>query len=194
MSVSIGPILLQGFELPEQITFGGVQQQAVHLLPGGARVIDVLGPQPADIVWTGRMIGPDALDRAAALDQLRQGGGIVPLIIGALSYDVIVSAFEADYRRQSWIGEYRITCAVLPPMQDEAPDSGQMVQSDLDSVQALYPDLPPIGANTASIADITNLIATRTDASGNFATASRSLAMASVATAYLSRAAFLVGS
>ena len=45
--VILGPIALQGFEVPESITIGGAQRLAIHRLPGGARVIDALGPDDA---------------------------------------------------------------------------------------------------------------------------------------------------
>jgi hypothetical protein len=38
----IGPVLLEAFELPARVAWGGRQRLAVHRLPGGRRVIDAL--------------------------------------------------------------------------------------------------------------------------------------------------------
>jgi hypothetical protein len=49
----LGPVAFSDFEDPERIRFGGAQRLAVHKLPGGARVIDALGPDDTEIGWSG---------------------------------------------------------------------------------------------------------------------------------------------
>jgi len=112
----IGPVLLQDFELPERVLWGGRQRLAVHRLPGGRRVVDAMGRDDADIVWSGVFSGADAVLRARELDLMRATGGVWPLTWGSFFYSVVVARFDADYSRENWI-PYRIACTVL---RDEA--------------------------------------------------------------------------
>ena len=111
-SLTLGPVAFAGFELPSSITVGGRQRLAVHRLPGGLRVIDALGPDPADINFSGIFTGPDAADRARLLDVLRVAGEALPLAWDAFIYTVVVESFEADYRSPWWV-PYRLSCTVL---------------------------------------------------------------------------------
>ena len=108
----LGPILFQDFELPERVRFGGRQQLAVHRLPGGVRVVDLLGRDDADIVRSGVFSGSDAALRAGALDLMRAEGTAWPLTWDWFFYTVVIARFDADYTRSNWI-PYRITCAVV---------------------------------------------------------------------------------
>ena len=108
----LGPVTFQGFELPARIGFGGAQMLAIHRLPGGARVIDAMGPDDAPIMWSGAFAGPDAADRARILDVLREQGLPLPLAWAGFAYLVVIAAFEAQYERPNWV-PYRIACTVL---------------------------------------------------------------------------------
>ncbi len=108
----LGPVTFQSFELPPRIGFGGEQRLAVHRLPGGARVIDAMGPDDAPIAWAGAFSGPDAADRARLLDLLRAEGLPLPLAWDAFAYLVVIAAFEASYERPNWV-PYRLACVVL---------------------------------------------------------------------------------
>lgn len=112
----LGPILFQDFELPASITWGGAQSLTIHRLPGGARVIDAMGRDDADITWSGIFSGPNAAVRARELDLMRGDGSLWPLTWDSFFYSVVIARFEADHRRGNWV-PYRITCTVL---QDEA--------------------------------------------------------------------------
>lgn len=138
--VMLGPVVLQAYEVPERVTFGGRQQMAVHRLPGGGRVIDAMGPDEQNLVWQGMMLGPDAADRARMLDQLRQSGAVVPLLFGDMAYAVIVADFEADYRGTAWIGRYRIACMVLPGAMPPLASLAANLESDLNAASELDPD------------------------------------------------------
>lgn len=108
----LGPILFQNFEMPERVRWGGRQQLSVHRLPGGVRVIDSLGRDDADIVWTGTFSGADAAVRARTLDLMRAKGGAWPLTWDWFFFTVVIARFDADYTRPNWI-PYRITCSVV---------------------------------------------------------------------------------
>jgi hypothetical protein len=63
--ITLGGIVFEAFEVPEQIEFGGRQRMAIHDLPGGGRVIDVLGPTDSDLVFSGIFSGSGAGTRKA---------------------------------------------------------------------------------------------------------------------------------
>ena len=146
-SLTLGPVAFAGFELPSSITIGGRQRLAIHRLPGGLRIIDALGPDPADIAFSGIFTGPDAADRARLLDTLRIAGSTLPLAWDAFAYTVVVETFEADYRSPWWI-PYRLSCSVL---RDEV---AAVVGTALDLAPTLTSDLLAAGtlATTASVA------------------------------------------
>ncbi len=73
-AVSLGPITFTGFEVPSRINFGGSQRLVVHRFPGGARVIDSLGDDPARPEWKGSFTGPLAAARARAGQRAAAGG------------------------------------------------------------------------------------------------------------------------
>jgi hypothetical protein len=108
----LGPVRFEKFELPPRIFFGGAQRMAVHALPGGVRVIDALGRDDADIVWSGAFSGSDAAERARLLDLLRAEGGVWPLAWDAFAYEVVIAAFEAEYQHANWV-PYRVVCKVV---------------------------------------------------------------------------------
>jgi hypothetical protein len=138
--VVLGGILLRGFEVPEQISFGGAQRLAVHRLPGGSRVIDAMGSDDREITWSGMMIGPEAADRARALDGLREAGQAVSLVFGDMAYNVVVASFEAAYRRSNWIGAYRIGCMVIPGVADQPISVSEALAGAIGSVVTIDPD------------------------------------------------------
>jgi hypothetical protein len=115
--------------------------------PGGLRIIDALGPDPADINFSGIFTGPDAADRARLLDVLRVAGETLPLAWDAFIYTVIVESFEADYRSPWWV-PYRLSCTVL---RDEA---ASLTTAAIELAPTLSADLLSAGsfAATASAA------------------------------------------
>ena len=144
----LGPVAFQSFELPPRIGFGGAQRLAIHRLPGGARVIDAMGPDDAPIAWAGTFSGSDAADRARALDLLRSEGAVLPLAWDAFAYLVVIAGFEASYERTNWV-PYRIACAVLADQTQPAPPLtpplAAVIAADLGAAVA-------IGTTTAAAA------------------------------------------
>ena len=110
-TVQLGSVKLEAFEVPASIAFGGKQKLAVHELPGGGRVIDVLGGADADIGFAGIISGSGAESRAQLLNALRVAGTPLPLSWGEQYYLVIISDAEFDYRKPWWI-PYRLRCVV----------------------------------------------------------------------------------
>jgi hypothetical protein len=137
-SLTLGPVAFAGFEIPSSITLGGKQRLAIHKLPGGIRIIDAMGPDPADLAWAGIFTGPDAADRARILDTLRVAGLQLLLTWDAFLYTVIIESFEADYRSPWWI-PYRLSCTVV---RDEA---AALVTGVLSLAPSIASDLASAG-------------------------------------------------
>lgn len=99
-------------EVPEGIKFGGAQSLAVQKYVGGARTVDAMGRDDADLTWTGWHLGATALDRARYLDQLRVAGKQLVLSWSAFSYLVVIKSYDADFTRFYKL-PYTITCTVV---------------------------------------------------------------------------------
>lgn len=112
MALVLGGFVFTDYAIPEKVPLGGEHHFVTHRLIGGARVIDAMGPDDADISWTGRFQGPNAVQKAMALDQLRKSGAQVPLIVDSQFYTVGVHKFTWDYERFYQI-IYSITCLVV---------------------------------------------------------------------------------
>jgi hypothetical protein len=107
----LGGITFQGFEIPERIKLGGKHHINKHVLIGGQRVLDRMGPDPDDIRWSGRFRGNNALSRALSVDALRQSGAQVALTCHGLHYQVVVASFDFNPEKRYEI-PYDISCMV----------------------------------------------------------------------------------
>jgi hypothetical protein len=121
----LGPVLFEGFELPDNIVFGGAQRMALHRLPGGARVVDAMGRDDAAIVWSGTFSGSNATLRARLIDELRAEGLPLPLLWESFAYLVMIQGFIANYEFTNWV-PYQIACTVVA---DEAAVFAQATAS-----------------------------------------------------------------
>lgn len=181
----LGPILFQGFELPESIIWGGAQSLTVHRLPGGARIIDAMGRDDADITWSGIFSGPDATLRARALDLMRADGSVWPLTWDSFFYSAIIARLDIDHCRPNWL-PYRISCTIL---RDEAasllllPISlAANVAQDLAQATALAPAASQPGsavsADLGTASDLAGRSAQQSTANAYFARAARNASLA----------------
>jgi len=142
MSIFIGSTELSDFEIPSVIQYGGTQRLITHYLGSGRRVIDVLGPEEADIRFSGIISGLDARTKMRSLDDLRRRGAITTLRWSGFDIPVILRQFLTDYRTDSWI-QYSLTCAVV----DTEPSAEtfksivdrRTIEDRLDEVQRLMP-------------------------------------------------------
>jgi hypothetical protein len=110
--IQIGPICLQGFEIPSSVRFGGRYRLAVHKLSGGRRIVQRLGPDDGEVAFQGTFSGGDAEARVRAFDNLRMSGEIVWLNWESFRRQVVVKAFVADYHSPWWI-PYKVSCVVV---------------------------------------------------------------------------------
>jgi hypothetical protein len=171
--LQLGPVTLQGFEVPGRVVFGGAQSLAVHKLPGGVRVIDAMGRDDADIAWSGVISGADASARAAMLDAMRAAGDVLPLNWDQFFYSVVIARLQLDYTSPWWI-EYRITCKVLL---DEAQADAALVVSAAGEIAA---DLASAGAYVDVTAAVAATSATGALTSGTAAAAGAAASLSAV--------------
>jgi hypothetical protein len=172
----LGSILFQDFELPERVRWGGRQRLMVHRLPGGVRVVDALGRDDGDIVWSGVFSGSDAAARARALDLMRAEGGSWPLTWDWFFYTVVIARFDADYARSNWL-PYRITCKVV---RDETAAAVETAVSVATSVLGDLASAQGLGSGVAFGAAISSLGSAQATQPGSSAYAGASAAVAGV--------------
>lgn len=151
-TLTLGPVAFQGFEIPSEIAFGGEQALSVKKMVGGARVVDALGQDDADIAWEGRFQGPDAMDRALAIDEMRKGGQAQALTVAGLSYAVVVRKFAFRVQRLYQV-LYEIALAVaqdntLAPAAASAT-LDDVVGSFMSSAAGLTPGITNAAATSA---------------------------------------------
>lgn len=111
-TLTLGGITFDGFSTPAEMMGGGRQTMVVHKLPGGARVIDTLGPDEANVTWKGFFFGNDAYSTALALDAMRAAGQVVPLTWGGQFRSVIIESFIYRVRRLPVWVDYDISLMV----------------------------------------------------------------------------------
>lgn len=111
-TLTLGGVFFDGFSTPPNMPFGGRQTMVVHKLPGGSRVIDTLGPDEANIAWSGFFFGNNAYSTALTLDGMRASGLVYPLSFGGQFRSVIIESFIPIIRRiPVWV-DYSISLIV----------------------------------------------------------------------------------
>jgi hypothetical protein len=152
--LTLGGIVFDDFSTPEEMMGGGNQAMVVHKLPGGGRVIDTLGPDDANVTWSGFFFGTNAYATALALDGLRAAGKVIPLTWGGQFRSVIIDNFVYRVRRMpSWV-KYAVSCTVVQnPALGNLGGGGTgvlsaggdaLVTSDLSAAQALASGIAPL--------------------------------------------------
>lgn len=117
--VRLGDIVFDGMEVPQRIPFGGEQSITAHDLVGGTRIVDAMGAVHADLSWSGIFQGPNALERAVKLDEMRIAGKAISLTWSELRYTVVIREFVADFERKFRM-PYRIACMVVENQNTQA--------------------------------------------------------------------------
>ena len=110
--VTVGGIQLTIWQTPSEMPMPSTQMLNKHLMVGGQRQIDAMGPDPLALSWKGLSRGLYAGTNMARLKALCISGQTVPLTWNAFFYSVIVASFTAVYKRPNeW--EYDICCEVV---------------------------------------------------------------------------------
>lgn len=118
-------------QVPEHISYGGVQNHAVHEMLGGGRVIDVMGQQPHDLEWSGWFVGAEAFTRATFLDQLRKAGRPLTCQWHTLTFTVIIASLTLNFERYYHI-PYTISLKVADDQQKRVDAVGFSTFASVD--------------------------------------------------------------
>ncbi len=159
--VILGPLRLVGLEVPESFTRDGTMQPVVHRLIGGGRVVQLMGGDPRTRKLRGILTGPGAVDRALALEALRDSGVAVALAIGAWVEQVVVTALSLDYASQGSVIRYELQAEALPASPDAfAPTLGGVVGGALSDLGAAIAAAAAPGSGLAtSVAALSTSVA-----------------------------------
>ncbi len=138
----LGPYVFTDFAPPEKMPGGGKHKMHVHKLPGGSRVIDMLGPDDNDVSWHGVIWAQDAYEQALRLDGMRAAGLPMPLMWGGQFLLVVIAEFRFEVRKMPQCVNYHITCVVATnPMHGiigaVAAGVGALIGSDLAAAARL---------------------------------------------------------
>jgi hypothetical protein len=185
--VTLGGMTLESFEIPATISFGGSQRMAVHDMPGGGRVIDLLGAVAADITFAGIISGPDAETRVAQINTMRTSGAALVLGWDAQYCTVILREALFDYEKPWWI-PYRLRCVVQNTTVFGAAvaSAAASITADLATAGSLLSGLPVslaaatgalavTGATTFGTAAYVQSLVALTSAQGNVSTSLASM-------------------
>jgi len=148
--LTLGAVTFQDFEVPEKIAYGGSQRLAVQALIGGGRVVDVLGQDDGEILFSGIFAGEDATERAQSLDVARAAGDVLTLSWDQFYYNVVIAEFAADYEKSWWI-PFAIRCVVVTDdVEADAAPAAYLISNDLAVVSSL------LGQAGISLSGLTN--------------------------------------
>lgn len=131
-SIVLDPAAL---EVPETIgTMGGLQVLAEHDFPGGVRTHQVFGAFPDQIQWRAFLTGPQALNRAQAIDLIRVTGREVQLTWGPKAFLGRVVRFDPQPHHKFLI-RYYVLFRPRVDISQASPQSGQITAEGLLSGQ-----------------------------------------------------------
>ncbi len=112
VSLRLGEVTFQNYEVPERINFGGDQALSVFGFIGGKREVHAMGRVDDDISWSGLFFGSTATERAQFIDQMRNLGKAIPLTWSQFNYLVVIKSFKCSFQMSVHI-PYSITCTVI---------------------------------------------------------------------------------
>lgn len=138
----VGQMEFTGWSAPSEMGLGGKQALATHKLIGGSRVIDSLGPDDADITWSGQFYGDDALANVTVLDQMRMGGQPQPCFAMGQAFTVVVEDFTYKAVHFPQYFTYSITLQIVTnngagSIFGAAVSVGSLVLTDLSAAVSL---------------------------------------------------------
>jgi hypothetical protein len=157
-----------GTEVPEKINFGGTQMLNTQKMVGGLRVVESLGADDATITWSGIFYGPNAIDRAQYLNQVRRNGNVCRLTWESFQYTVVISEFKADFNKRFWI-QYSMSCQVVEdevaaiavpakPSPNDALNQDSATVTQLSSQINLQSIVAAAQAVSTAIVNVTNAV------------------------------------
>lgn len=117
----LGGFVFDEWSSPERLPFGGRQTHSIQKMPGGARVVDLWGPDDIERAFTAKFWGDDALDNALTLDAMRAQGAELPYVNGVEARTVIIAEFMPLVVRMPQYVEFSI---ILVPTDNSGTSSG----------------------------------------------------------------------
>jgi hypothetical protein len=160
ITLQLGEFVFSGFEMPEQIAFGGEQMLAIYRMVGGARIIQALGDDDAPIAWSGIFLGQTASDRVDDLLAMRYDGLPQTLTWGDRRYTVVLQTFTPVYETPYRIS-YSLVCVVQKDrtFNDDETDVDATIIGDCTAANSL--------SATVNDSKLTGLMATLSTAVKN---------------------------
>lgn len=166
--LNLGGVIFQDFEIPDSIKgLGGDQKLDVKKFIGGARTIDVLGPDDDDPEWSGRFRGSTAEARCQQLMFMKNAGQQIELTWSSFRYLVVIASFKPEYQSPLEI-PYRIRVVVVADLSapiasplsgiDEifGTDLGTALNlGDLVNIPAITSDLNQLQTTASTIQTLT---------------------------------------
>jgi len=156
-TLTLGGFTFDEYSTPSEMMGGGKQAMVIHKLPGGARVIDTLGPDEDNVTWSGLFYGNDSYQNMLALDGMRAAGQVISLTWGGQFRSVIIDSFVYKVRRLPVWGTYTISCTVYqnPALGNltSLPSStmDDLVSSDLGTAATAATPADALAAGTAPL-------------------------------------------
>lgn len=89
----LGDFVFDDWSSPDRLPFGGKQAHSIQRMPGGARTVDLWGPDDCERAFSARFWGADALDNALTLDAMRSQGAELAYTNGIEARTVIIAEF-----------------------------------------------------------------------------------------------------
>lgn len=127
---TLGGILFGPWETPSKISLPSGQKINKHVMIGGQRQIDAMGPDPAPLSWTGRARGQNAASDMQSVKAMCDAGAQVTLEWNEYTYTVVIEKFDPQYKTPiEW--EYSITVEIVD---DPSAGMGAASLSSLDSL------------------------------------------------------------
>ncbi len=135
LPVSIGGIQLLGAEVPSFFDRGGELRTVSLKTISGDRVIQVVGSQPSRRELLGCFLGAGAIERAEALESLRDAAIPVLLSIGIWTEYVLVTGVTLRYAERGALVEYLVQAeSLVAPLE-------QVVTTAIAAAGAIVSDL-----------------------------------------------------
>jgi hypothetical protein len=146
---TLGNLIVDEFSTPQDPQFGGVRDLIVHNLPGGSRVVDLLGAFDGPggphkgFTFYGTFWGDNAASNAEALDAMRISGATQTLSWGGRAWQVIVSNVEITCHRFPMHYSYHVDLVVV--QNNMFPASGAIATIDAMLVQDMATAMAIVG-------------------------------------------------
>ena len=136
------PLAVSLMEIPDRLrALGGVQNNAVHMFPGGYKTVQALGAFPHKLSWSGLLIGRHASARSFQLDTMRRSGVAAILQAGPWKWQGLVTSYLADFLHQNYISysmEFEPTVDLVSTQPASAPSIGSTMANLVQQIQSNY--------------------------------------------------------